>query len=175
MMHHKIVIANDKWGEAGKTTSIRYAYQILSERYKTTVLLPIGGFDPNDDVKAIIEIPQLDGHIVKVGIESQGDPNSRQPGSIDDFIARGCEMMLVACRWTLKSEQKVYDIRDNHNWQVIWFDNSTMWVDSKKNQIDVSGGKLDKQDERLQNQLSRNYGFYVASLIERLVLNEGEL
>ena len=43
MMTRKIVIANDKWGDAGKTTSIRYAYQILSARYKTTVLLPQDG------------------------------------------------------------------------------------------------------------------------------------
>jgi hypothetical protein len=168
MMRNKIVISNDKLGDAGKSTSIRYAFEILKERYNGTVLIPEDGiYDPAQDVKAIIEIPQADGHIVKVGIESEGDPRSRQPWSIDDFIAQRCEILLVASRWTLKSEEKVYEICKNQNWQIIWFDNSTMWVDDKHNT------SLKQQDEQLQDQLSRDYGFYVASLIERLVLMGG--
>lgn len=169
-MTHKIIIANDKWGDAGKSTSIRYAFEVLKERYNYTVLIPENGiYDPTQDVKAIVEIPQLNGDIVKVGIESEGDPRSRQPWSIDDFIAQGCEILLVASRWTLKSEKKVYEICQNQDWQIIWFDNSTMWVDDKCNK------HLKQQDKRLQDQLSRDYGFYVASLIERLVLTGGLL
>ena len=168
MMQNKIIIANDKWGDAGKSTSIRYVFELLKERYNSTVLIPQNGiYDPTQDVKAIVEIPQPEGKFVKVGIESEGDPRSRQPWSIDDFIAQGCEILLVACRWTLKSEKKVYEICQNKGWQIIWFDNSTMRVDVKCN------SKLKQQDNQLQDQLSRDYGFYVASLIERLVLTGG--
>lgn len=168
MMHNKIVISNDKWGDAGKSTSIKYAFEVLKERYNYTILLPATGiYDPAQDVKAIVEIPQPNGGIVKVGIESEGDPRSRQPWSIDDFIAQGCEILLVASRWTLKSEKKIYEICKNQNWQIIWFDNSTIWVDDKHNK------NLKQQDKRLQDKLSRDYGFYVASLIERLVLRGG--
>lgn len=177
MMHHKIVIANSKQAQLGKSTSIRYVFELLSKRYNYRVLRPVTGYSSSSDVEAIIEIPQSDGHIVKVGIESQGDPfysNPQIKESIKDFLKNDCEIILVACRTKGKTIGEVGKLR-NVGWQVIWFDNSSMWVDSANNQIDASGTRLDRQDQQLQDQLSRNYGFYVASLIERLVLNEGEL
>lgn len=175
MMTHKIVIANCKMAQSGKSTSIRYVFEILSERYKAGVhvLLPTTGYNKKEDVKAIIDIPQLNGDIVKVGIESQGDPNSRQNQSIDDFLNAGCEIILVACRTRGKTVNKIEWLRGIHHWQAIWFDNSSMWVDDWCNKTDASGSRLKDQDEQLQDQLSRDYGFYVASLIERLVLTGG--
>ena len=178
-MHHKIVIANSKMAHNGKSTSIRYVFELLRTRYRSTVILPTTGYDPVQDVEAIVEIPQSDGHIVKVGIESQGDPETktyppRIIQSIKDFLVRECEIILVATRTKGDTIDEVGKLR-NVGWQVIWFDNSTMRVDDYCNKPDASGRKLDKQDERLQDQLSRDYGLYVASLIERLVLKEGEL
>lgn len=176
MMQHKIVIANSKFANYGKSTSIRYVFEILSNRYPCHVIEPVTGYDPKQDVEAIIEIPQADGHVVKVGIESMGDPGYARPKkSVADFLAAGCEIILMATRIRKPTIGYVTDLRDNYHWQVIWFDNSTMWVDETCNHIDASGTRLDQQDERLQDQLSRDYGFYVASLIERLVLKEGEL
>ena len=174
-MTHKIVIANSKMAQSGKSTSIRYVFEILSERYKAGVhvLLPTTGYNKKEDVKAIIEIPQADGHIVKVGIESQGDPNSRQNKSIDDFINAGCEIILVACRTRGKTVNKIEWLRGILHWQAIWFDNSSMWVDSWCNTVDASGTRLAKQDEQIQEKLSWDYAHYVASLIERLVLTGG--
>lgn len=175
MMHHKIVIANSKMANNGKSTSIRYVFEILSSRYPYLVIEPASGYNPTQDVEAIVEIPQSDSHIVKVGIESLGDPGYARPSkSIEEFLAAGCEIILMACRTKGDTIAEVGKLRNN-KWQVIWFDNSTMWVDSANNRIDASGTSLDKQDERIQDQLSRDYGFYVASLIERLVLKEGEL
>lgn len=180
MMHHKIVIANSKMAHNGKSTSVKYVYEILSTRYSNRVLIPTSGiYDSLQDVKSIIEIPQAYGHVVKVGIESQGDPGTkinppRLIQSIKDFLIEGCEIILLACRTKGDTIDQVGYLR-NIGWQAIWFDNSAMKVDAHCNHIDASGRKLDKQDERLQDQLSRDYGFYVASLIERLVLKEGEL
>lgn len=177
MMHHKIVIANSKQAQLGKSTSIRYVFELLSTRYNYRVLRPATGYDPKQDVEAIIEIPQSDGHIVKVGIESQGDPFYQQPQikeSIEHFLNEDCEIILVACRTKGATIAEVGKLR-SAGWQVIWFDNSSMWVDSANNHTDASGTRLDKQDGCLQNQLSRDYGFYVASLLERLVLNNGNL
>lgn len=178
-MRHKIVIAN--WGESntGKSTSIRYVFELLSKRYNHRVIRPATGYSPSSDIEAIIEIPQSDGHIVKVGIESQGDPGSSYippqiKKSIEYFLKEDCEIILVACRTKGATIHEVNKLRAN-KWQVIWFHNSTMWVDSINNIIDASGKRLDKQDEHLQDQLSRDYGFYVASLVERLALKEGEL
>ena len=168
MMRHKIVISNSKFANYGKSTSVKYVFELLSNRYKYRVIEPTTGYDPARDVEAIIEIPQADGHIVKIGIESMGDPGYARPKkSIDDFLAAECEIILIATRIRKPTIGYVTDLRDNHNWQVIWFDNSTMWVD------DYCNTSLTNQDKRLQDQLSRDYGFYVASLIERLVLTGG--
>ena len=168
MMHNKIVIANSKFANYGKSTSVRYVFEILSSRYPYRVIEPATGYDPAQDVEAIIDIPQLNGQIVKVGIESMGDPGYARPRkSIDDFLAADCEIILVATRIRRPTIACVTDLRDRRNWQVIWFDNSTMWVD------DYCNSTIKNQDLRLQDQLSRDYGFYVASLIERLVLRGG--
>ena len=170
MMQHKIIIANSGFAYTGKSTSIRYVYEILSNRYRGTVLYPISGYEPGKDIKAIIEVPQSNGYIVKVGIESQGDPNSRQINSIDEFVNNGCEIILVACRVKGATKDKVLSLQPS-DWQVIWFKNSTMKVDGANHSNTTP--PLLTQDAQLQERLSRDYAFYVASLIERLVLTEG--
>lgn len=176
-MTHKIVIANSKPANYGKSTSVRYVFEILSKRYPKSVriLKPDSGvYSRNEDVAAIIEIPQPCGDSVKVGIESLGDPGNKRPHeSVNKFVADGCEIILVATRMRKPSISCVTDLRDLHNWQVIWFDNSTMWVDDWCNKIDASGSRLAIQDNQLQDQLSRDFGIYAASLIERLVLTGG--
>ena len=170
MMQHKIVIANSGFAYTGKSTSIRYVYELLSSRYHPIIIDPKQGYHPNKDIKAIIEIPQSDGHKVKVGIESQGDPGSRQVDSINYFINKGCEIILVACRVKGATKDKVLSLQPL-DWQVIWFKNSIMKVDGA-NQSSTTP-PLRTQDTQLQERLSRDYAFYVASLIERLVLTEG--
>ena len=169
MMQHKIVIANSGFAYTGKSTSIRYVFELLSSRYH--VIEPINGYNPKVDVKAIIEIPQSDGHMVKVGIESQGDPGSRQVDSINYFIKEECEIILVACRVKGATKDKVLSLQRS-DWQVIWFKNSIMKVNAA-NHSSTSTPPLRTQDAQLQDQLSHDYAFYVASLIERLVLTEG--
>ena len=170
-MQHKIIIANSGFAYTGKSTSIRYVYELLSSRYHPIIIDPKQGYHPNKDIKAIIEIPQSDGHVVKVGIESQGDPDSRQMGSIDYFINNGCEIILVACRVKGTTKTKVLSLQ-SLDWQVIWFKNSIMKVNAA-NHSSTSTPPLLTQDAQLQERLSRDYAFYVASLIERLVLTEG--
>lgn len=167
MMTHKIVIANSKFANYGKSTSVRYVFEILSSRYPYKVIEPASGiYDPAQDVEAIVEIPRPNGEFVKVGIESQGDPSSRLPQSVQDFLQAKCEIILIATRTKGDTIAQVGLLR-NKGWQAIWFDNSTMQVDAYNNT------HLKNQDRRLQDQLSRDYGFYVASLIERLVLTGG--
>ena len=146
MMRHKIVIANSKQAQLGKSTSIRYVFELLSKRYNHRVLRPATGYDPTQDIEAIIEIPQADGHIVKVGIESFGDPGyTTLHDSIDQFLAEECEIILMACRTKGDTIAEVGRLR-NLKWQAIWFDNSSITVDSHNNQFDATGTRFDKQD-----------------------------
>ncbi len=89
----------------------------------------------------------------------------------DYFVKEKCEIILIACRIKGTTKDAVINLRNN-DWQVIWFKNSIMKVDVA-NQSSTSTPPLRTQDARLQERLSRDYAFYVASLIERLVLTEG--
>ncbi len=172
MMTNKIVIANSNFADRGKSTSIWYAFEILSNKYPNNIKItrPENGvYIPNHDVAAIIEIPQKDGHIVKVGIESFGDPGWERPEkTLKEFIKADCEIILVACHTKKGTIEHVTNLRTNHGFQVIWFGNSSMRVDGKNSAIK-------KSDKHMQQQLSCDYGNYVAALIEKLVQTGGIL
>lgn len=108
---NKLAIAN--WGSAqqGKSESIKLVFKLLSEKYPYTILID------NGDIKAIVEIAG-----VKVGIESQGDPNSRMPQSIDDFVSQGCGIIVCACRTKGDTGKKIYDLKEK-GYEVIWTQN----------------------------------------------------
>ena len=76
----------------GKTESISIALRILLERFPEHAIIIDNG-EKSGDVKALLFI-----NGAKVGIESQGDPNSRQMRSIDEFVSMGCDVILTASR-----------------------------------------------------------------------------
>ena len=107
----KVVIAN--WGgeKQGKSDSVKRVFYLLKDKYASQVFCDRG------DIKAIVEIK---GH--KVGIESQGDPGSRLFGSIDDFMAEGCVIIVCACRSWGKTAAKVASLKEE-GYEVIWTQN----------------------------------------------------
>lgn len=48
------------------------------------------------DVREITYFIEINGF--RIGIESQGDPNSRQYRSLADFVAANCDIIKCACR-----------------------------------------------------------------------------
>ena len=75
------------WGlsEIGKTPAIKTIWQKLKN-----------GSNPPLDTSSddICDIVYLDGH--KIGIESQGDPDSKQKEWIDELIKEECEIIICA-------------------------------------------------------------------------------
>jgi hypothetical protein len=86
----KTIVALQGVGNSGKTTSIKKAYQLLIDAY------------PDATVEVILNrveitvIININGALV--GIESQGDPRSRLPKSLDHFVRVGCEVIVCATR-----------------------------------------------------------------------------
>jgi hypothetical protein len=74
----------------GKTASIKRVYDLLKGAYSKAMFQEIV---VGVDIQIIITI---DG--VKVGIESQGDPNSRQLKSLKTFVKVGCKVIVCATR-----------------------------------------------------------------------------
>lgn len=76
---NKLIIANTGIGNQGKSSSIKEVYNLLVSRYPDNVQIihPV----ESGDVKAIVDVKG-----VRIGIESQGDPNSRMFQSLQDFL-----------------------------------------------------------------------------------------
>ena len=88
-------------GNLGKTWTINQVYLELQNKYSTAQATL---FTPNTiDVKAIMDIP-IRGNIIKVGIESQGDPDSRLNSSLVDFVNANCDIIICACRTSGETE-----------------------------------------------------------------------
>lgn len=106
----KLVIANWGCGGQGKSSSLKYVFARLS-KYPHRILIN------NGDVKAIVEIKE-----VKVGIESQGDPDSRMFTSLDDFVKEGCDIIVCACRCWGSTTNKVDSLKQL-GYEIIWTQN----------------------------------------------------
>ena len=104
----KKLIAVRGVAERGKSSSIKMVYQMLKTAYPRAEIreLFVGV-----DITVVITV-----NGVKVGIESQGDPNSRLKESLNLFVKIGCEVIICATRtrgmtvnW-VEEKQPPYDI-----------------------------------------------------------------
>lgn len=148
----KLIIANRGAHDIGKTTAIKNVFANLYAKYAPTTTL----YEPLNiadlaynwvDVKATIKIGST-----LVGIESQGDPGSRMQQSVADFIAWGCEIILVACRNQGDTINTITNLESNHGYTVLWLQN----------------GKC--TDPACWQKLEEKYGNWIADIIEKCAL-----
>ncbi|MDN3670727.1 hypothetical protein QWY93_15490 [Echinicola jeungdonensis] len=113
------------YGQAGrgKSATIREVASQLMNAFPNHTLQII---NDGGDITYIIEI-----NGVKIGIESQGDPNSRQPRSLADFVAANCDIIICVCRTSGMTRDAVADLHRNHQYEIIWTANHRSW---QKNQ-----------------------------------------
>jgi hypothetical protein len=77
---------------SGKSDTVIRVFNALVQKYPSAVVQQLHG--QTRDVKVILRgINRL-----TVGIESQGDPNSRLQGSLADFSSANCDVIFCACR-----------------------------------------------------------------------------
>lgn len=110
---HKHIIALYSGEERGKSESIKIAFQTLLERYPEYAILIDDG-EISGDVKALLFV-----NGAKVGIESQGDPKSRQMQSVEEFVSLGCDVILTASRSSGMTTTSV-DLH-KHQYGVYWY------------------------------------------------------
>ena len=95
-------------GNSGKTSTINNVFNLLVSKYKNA---KIDFIKKGNDIKLTIEI-----NGILVGIESQGDPNSRLKKSLDEFEAKNCDIIFCATRTSgmtvdwVKSHSKNYNL-----------------------------------------------------------------
>ena len=85
------IIALKGRGNSGKTQTIKAVFKNLNTKYPNAI---ITNLKPNTiDIKIIMDI-----NGTKVGIESQGDPDSRLKQSLSDFSNANCDIIICATR-----------------------------------------------------------------------------
>jgi len=120
-MNKTIIAVHGRAGE-GKSETIKKVCQILLRDFPNA----IPSKKPNYSGDIFLTI-QLDS--IKIGFESQGDPNSRM--IYDDTIKKladeklnkelgGCDIIICATRTTGMTVKKVDKIADNYGYNTLW-------------------------------------------------------
>jgi hypothetical protein len=106
----KTIVAVRGVGSCGKTTSIKRVPELLRRAHPDAT---VEWFVNGVEIKVIITI-----NGALVGIESQGDPNSRLPRSLDYFVKVGCEVIVCATRSRGGTVDAVSALADKY--QIQW-------------------------------------------------------
>ncbi len=108
----KTLIAVRGVANRGKSASIKNAYALLKAAHPSATVeeMFIGA-----DITVVMTVSG-----VKVGIESQGDPNSRLFKSLDRFVNIGCKVIICATRTSGKTVHAVNALA--RQYEIKWLD-----------------------------------------------------
>jgi hypothetical protein len=107
------------WGHAnqGKSDTIRRVTQEILTTNRTAITSPeIINF--SGDIQVIITIGK-----VIIGIESQGDPNSRLFDSLKKFSSANCSIIICATRTSGATVDAVSSLHESHGYDIVWVTN----------------------------------------------------
>ena len=105
------------WGSSnyGKTSSIIEFDNILNRHYANNIVSIHSFGVPPDDILRIYKIGNI-----TVGIESQGDPNSRQKSSLSLFGKNNCDIIICASRTRGDTVANVDNFCRRNGYDCFW-------------------------------------------------------
>jgi len=109
----RTVIAIKGIGGQGKSETIKRLRNLIKSTHIHTENILIDG----GDIKVILDIKG-----VKIGLESQGDPNSRQAKSISEFVSENCDIIICASRTSGGTIKPILKTK-NDGYRIIWVTN----------------------------------------------------
>lgn len=137
----KLVIANRGTDGIGKSSAIKAVYHLLKGKGYKAIEEKWQG----EDIKAIFIVED-----VKVGISSQGNPESYMKDILTDFVETGCGIIVTACQMDGDVCYTAIDhLAVEQDYVIIWYAHYR-----------VSG------DEELQKRFNGIYSEQVVKLIE---------
>ena len=136
----KNIIAFSGRANTGKTTTIKAIYLLIKRNYPNAT---IEEFVVAVDIKIVITIRNI-----KIGIESQGDPNSRLFASLTYFVKIDCDIILCATRTRGATVNAVTNLQNKY--QIFWANsNFSPNVPEQQSNNTVSAKALFKQIRKL--------------------------
>lgn len=141
----KTIIAN--WGHAqqGKSDTVKRVARIILDNYPTATTDPTA-IDFSVDIKVVITIDKI-----KIGIESQGDPNSRLFESLKEFAKINCDLIICSTRTSGGTVDAVSALHASDNYEIIW---ATNYRSNEKNQDTLNNLSARQIFELIQNLLT---------------------
>ena len=132
----KKIIALKGPGNSGKTSTLKFVFDFLKTKYPNAPILILKS--GSGEIKVIITINGK-----QVGIESQGDPNSRLEKSLEDFDKEGCEIIFCATRTRGMTVDWVEHYKPSY---------SVIFIDKKR---DLSGQHDQSNQKMAQNMINQ--------------------
>ncbi len=114
----KTVFAN--WGQAeqGKSDTVKRIAQEILATYPTAITSPTT-IDYSGDIQVIITIGKI-----TIGIESQGDPNSRLFESLKMFSSANCDIIICSTRTSGGTVDAVDALHSSQGYDIVWVTNN---------------------------------------------------
>jgi len=109
----KTILALRGAGNRGKSTTLGLLIEMIKVEY------PSATFEESKFKVDITIVITINGK--RVGIETQGDPNSRLGASLKRFIEIGCEVIICASR-SYGSTVDLVNAAANSGYHVKWFE-----------------------------------------------------
>ena len=124
----KTIIALRGNGNTGKSSTIKLVFDMFLKMYKEQISLIDKGPLNICDITKIFSCNKI-----TIGIESQGDPNSKIFTSLPKFVQKKCDLIICATRTKGKTVRLVERIQLENNYDVIWV--STLYSEQKPNEV----------------------------------------
>lgn len=119
---NKTIIGIYGRGQEGKSTTIKKVVELILNNYPNAVC-SVDPVDYKGDVLLTIQIG-----VIKVGFESQGDPNSRMiyADTVENLAkVDNCDIIVCATRTEGETVKKVDYVADTYGYHTIWL--SSFW------------------------------------------------
>lgn len=119
------------WGHAqqGKSDTVKRIAQEITTAYPTATTNP-APINYSTDIQVIITIGKI-----TIGIESQGDPNSRLFASLTKFSSENCDIIVCSTRTSGATVDAVSALHSSHGYDIVW---TTNHRSNEKNQATLN-------------------------------------
>lgn len=126
------------WGHAqqGKSDTVKRIAQEITTAYPIAITSP-APINYSGDIQVIITIGKI-----TIGIESQGDPNSRLFASLKQFSSANCDIIICSTRTSGATVNAVSALKSTHGYDIVWATNHRSNEKNRTTLNDISAKHL---------------------------------
>jgi hypothetical protein len=142
----KTIFANWGHSEQGKSDTVKRIAKEILANYPNATSSPTT-FSYDGDIQVIITIGNL-----TIGIESQGDPNSRLFESLKMFSSTNCDIIICSTRTRGETVKAVNALHTSFGYDIVWVTNHRSYEKSLQSSLnEISAKQIFNLVQQLMN------------------------